>query len=105
MTISSQKTQASLPNELLFQRMLENATTRSSHVIISDKSVGVDADSVQIFSDLLHMRNAIRQHDDAADSYVSVLMPINYEFVITMLAVLASGQAFAPVRGFPSFCI
>ncbi|PLB48174.1 acetyl-CoA synthetase-like protein [Aspergillus steynii IBT 23096] len=98
MTISTKTSQATLPDEPLFRRMLENATERPSHLLISDKSVGVEADSATIFSDLLHMLNTIRQHENTAHSFISVLMPVNYEFIITVLAVLASGQAFAPIR-------
>ncbi|KAH8432318.1 uncharacterized protein LDX57_009957 [Aspergillus melleus] len=91
MTISNKPDVTTIPDEPLFRRMVDNATERPSHVVISDKSIGVEADSMRIFADLLHMRNAIRQHEASADAYISVLMPINYEFVIAILAVLASG--------------
>ncbi|KAK1144708.1 putative NRPS-like protein biosynthetic cluster [Aspergillus melleus] len=98
MTIPTKPDGTTIPDGPLFRRMVDNATERPSHVAISDKSLGIEADNMRIFADLLHMRNAIRQHEASADAYISVLMPINYEFVITILAVLASGQAFAPIR-------
>lgn len=98
MVISATPDPTTLPDEPLFRRMMANAIKRPSHVLISDRTVGAEADSVKVFADLLHMRNVIRQRDATPDSYISVLMPVNYEFIITALAVLASGQAFAPIR-------
>ncbi|KAL4915248.1 hypothetical protein BDW62DRAFT_203848 [Aspergillus aurantiobrunneus] len=101
MTISSERPTA-LPDETLFQRMLEHANARPNDIAISDNSLGVQADYVKVFADVLHMRDLIQNHSHAQDaekpSFISILIPINYQFIISALAVLAAGGAFAPIR-------
>lgn len=105
MSMSTETPSGALPNDPLFQRILEHATERPNDVAISDQSLGIQADYVKIFMDFLHMRDTLRRQMESCGTkispdkpYISLLMPANYEFVIAVLAILASGGAFAPIR-------
>ncbi|KAL3475923.1 acetyl-CoA synthetase-like protein [Aspergillus californicus] len=102
MTGTPASRKATLPNEPLFQRMLEHATARPEDIVIADKGLGVEANYLKIFTDVLHMRDILQAQAPApanhVDSFISILIPINYEFIVSVLACLAAGRAFAPLR-------
>lgn len=97
-----------LPNEPLFTNLLRLAS-EVNHVIVHDPENGVDANYIQLLTDVLQMHNMLRQSlpktaFDSAHSllqesnpYVLILSPGNYGFVVAALSVLSISGAFAPL--------
>jgi malonyl-CoA/methylmalonyl-CoA synthetase len=104
-------TNEGLPNEPFFEQLLA-LPRKVNHVVVHDPNTGVDADPVQLLTDLACMRSFLRASlprsmFDETDiflqedkPYVFVLSNGNYEFIIAALSILSIGGAVVPLREF-----
>ena len=101
---------AKVPNEPVFQRLVEQSKSIQS-VIIHDPSCGVSAKYPQLFHDLLLLRQRLygslpasifdEKGRIAADTpYIFILSRGNYEFIVASFSVLAVGGALVPLGKF-----
>ena len=95
------------PNDIFFRTILENAQ-KVHQTIFRDKTLGIDANYVQLLTDVVHARRTLEEQLQTAilsdsrvisDSrpYIFVAAPIDYEFIVATLAILAIGAAFVPL--------
>jgi malonyl-CoA/methylmalonyl-CoA synthetase len=97
------------PNELPFTHLLKTASQKQEHIVIKDTTLGVDANYAQLLTDILHMRDVLREQLPASmldghglivetTPYIFIVAPVNYEFIVTFLAILSLGGAFVAMR-------
>lgn len=96
--------QTTLPDDPIFSRLVQLATSRDGQVIVDDRSRGTQfgydhilhgtVDLVQQLQSLLN-RDIL---DNRGGFYIAVLAPNSYEFIIAVLAVLALGGVVVPMR-------
>ncbi|KAL4758351.1 class I adenylate-forming enzyme family protein [Aspergillus foveolatus] len=104
----TQITNEGLPDEPFFEQLLA-LPRKVNHVVVHDPNAGVDADPVQLLTDLARMRSFLRASlprcmFDETDiflqedkPYVFVLSNGNYEFIIAALSILSIGGAVVPL--------
>jgi malonyl-CoA/methylmalonyl-CoA synthetase len=94
-----------LPNLPLFSRLLRFAHCDKS-IAIRDKAAGFIASYVQLLTDVLHLRNALRdsldkltlaQLEDGAEVFINILGPGGYEHTVAFFAVIAVGAVVVPL--------
>ncbi|KAF4449895.1 hypothetical protein F53441_6900 [Fusarium austroafricanum] len=91
-----------LPEDVLFTRLLKLATEYQDQVIVDDHSHGTQFGYRHILdgtSKLLQKLQTIHGStpDQPRDLYIGVLAPNGYEFIISVLAVLAFGGVVVPM--------
>lgn len=93
-----------LPSNPLFTRLLRHAHRK--HVAIQDLKLGVRKTYGDMLSDVLSLREVLRQRirsevvaqlDQGEEVYIGVLAAGGYEWAVAMLAVLALGAAVVPM--------
>jgi malonyl-CoA/methylmalonyl-CoA synthetase len=93
------------PNFFLFSRFLRWSYKR--HLIaVKDLTYGYTADYAQLLTDVLHLRNVLRQTlpatvvrkvDADEEVFVTLLGPGGYEFVVGFFALMALGAVVVPI--------
>lgn len=99
-----------LPNEPVFQKLVENSKLIQD-VIIHDPSCRVDATYPQLLHDVLALRQRLYGCLPASmfdkkgiikedTPYILILSRGNYEFIVASFSVLAMGGALVPLGKF-----
>ncbi|KAJ9616417.1 hypothetical protein H2200_000135 [Cladophialophora chaetospira] len=93
------------PNFFLFSRFLRWSYKR--HIMaVRDITYGYTADYAQLLTDVLHLRNvlretlpphAVRRIDRGEEVFVNLLGPGGYEFVVGFFALMALGAVIVPI--------
>lgn len=95
-----------LPSSPIFSRLVRFAHNRPPRIAVRDVNAGIEADYLQLLTDVLAFRNrlesilgqGVRSRLDAGDEvYVAVLAGGGYEYTVAMLAVVALGAAPVPL--------
>ncbi|OAP55195.1 hypothetical protein AYL99_10895 [Fonsecaea erecta] len=93
------------PNFFLFGRLLRWAY-RPHLVAVKDITFGYTADYTQLLTDVLHLRNVLRQTlpgdvvqkiDRDEEVFINLLGPGGYEFVVGFFALMALGAVIVPI--------
>lgn len=93
------------PNFFLFSRLVRLAH-KEYLVAIKDLTYGITADYAQLLTDVLHIRNVLREElhpseitkiDHGDEVYISLVGPAGYEFVVGFFALMALGAAIVPI--------
>ncbi|KIW94368.1 uncharacterized protein Z519_04344 [Cladophialophora bantiana CBS 173.52] len=93
------------PNFFLFGRLLRWSYRRKL-VAIKDLTYGYTADYAQLLTDILHLRNVLRQTlpptiirkiDRDEEVFINLLGPGGYEFVVGFFALMALGAVIVPI--------
>jgi malonyl-CoA/methylmalonyl-CoA synthetase len=92
-----------LPNDILFFRLLKLAIEKEDQVIVDDCSHGAQFGYRHILhgtSKLLQKLQRLDEHplDHGENVYIGVLAPNGFEFIVAVLAVLAFGGVVVPMR-------
>ena len=94
-----------LPNIYFFTRLVRLAS-KSNLIAIKDLTFGFTASYAQLLTDVLHLRNVLRETLDTAvlerldredEVLVNLLGPGGYEFVVGFLALVALGAVVVPI--------
>ena len=94
------------PNSPLFSRLLRFAHQNPPRLVVRDDRLGVDKTHIQLLTDVLALRTAVRaivsptvlkDLDKGAENYIGVLAAGGYEYAVAVLAVLALGAAVVPM--------
>ncbi|MCJ1363331.1 hypothetical protein MMC16_002438 [Acarospora aff. strigata] len=100
MTVSQQPT---LPDDVLFLRLLKIARQRDSNIIVDDFSRGTQFSYRQILHGTVKLKQKLQGLLERSvlqrpgGFYVALLAPNGYEFIIGVLAVLAIGGVVVPM--------
>ncbi|CAG8903462.1 unnamed protein product [Penicillium egyptiacum] len=92
-----------LPNDVLFSRLLRIANQRDSKVIVDDYSTGTQFGYRQILHGTVKLQQTLHgllygsKHRRPGKFYVALLAPNGYEFIIGVLAILAIGGVVVPM--------
>lgn len=95
---------ATLPDDVLFSRLLKLARERSSKIIVNDCSRGTQSDYGQILDGTVNLKQKLEAlinestRNTPGSFYVALLAPNGYEFIIGVLAILAIGGVVVPMR-------
>jgi malonyl-CoA/methylmalonyl-CoA synthetase len=90
----------------LFSRLLRLAHRDSQHIAIRDLNLQCEKTLLEILSDVLSLRETIRQTIDPSsieaiengeETYIAILASGGYEFTVAILAILALGAAAVPI--------
>ncbi|OAL34549.1 hypothetical protein AYO20_06179 [Fonsecaea nubica] len=93
------------PNFFLFSRLLRWCY-RPNLVAVKDTTFGYTADYTQLLTDVLHLRNVLRQTlprhvvqklDRDEEVFINLLGPGGYEFVVGFFALMALGAVIVPI--------
>lgn len=93
-----------LPNFFLFSRLVRLA--HKPLTACRDITFGFNATYIQLLSDVLHLRNSLRellppkvveQINNSEEAYILLLGPCGYEFTVGFLALIALGAAAVPI--------
>jgi malonyl-CoA/methylmalonyl-CoA synthetase len=101
MTVLQQHT---LPDDVLFARLLKIARQRDSQIVVDDFSRGTKFSYRQILDGTVKLKQKLQGLLDSSvfqnpgGFYVALLAPNGYEFIIGVLAVLAIGGVVVPMR-------
>jgi malonyl-CoA/methylmalonyl-CoA synthetase len=94
-----------LPNSPLLSRILRFAH-RSERIAIKGPTAGFAASHIQLLTDVLHLRNVLRDSLDhstleqlgkGAEIFINVLGTGGYEFMVAFFAVVAVGAVVVPL--------
>ena len=94
-----------LPNFYLFTRLVRLAS-KGTLLAIKDLTFGYTATYTQLLSDVVRLRNHLRdvldrsirrRLDDEEEVYFNLLGPGGYEFVVGFLAIVALGGITVPI--------
>jgi malonyl-CoA/methylmalonyl-CoA synthetase len=96
-----------LPNDILFSRLLKLATEKENQVIVDDHSHGTQFGYRHILHGTSKLLQKLQSLDErplnhGGNVYIGVLAPNGYEFIVAVLAVLAFGGVVVPMRRSPS---
>ncbi|KAK6431217.1 hypothetical protein LTR95_012623 [Oleoguttula sp. CCFEE 5521] len=95
-----------LPCHSLFQRLLRFAHARPPRLAIRDAHTGAETTHTQLLSDVLALRERLRETlsadvlaalDRRQEVYIAILAPGGHEYAVAMLAVLSLGAAAVPM--------
>ncbi|KAF2102119.1 putative AMP-binding enzyme [Rhizodiscina lignyota] len=95
-----------LPCSPLFNRLLRHAGRRPNACAIRDDRAGYEKTYLQLLSDVLSIREELRQTlgpeivralDNDEEVYIAVLAAGSYEFTVAMLGAMALGAAVVPL--------
>nr|OQO16949.1 hypothetical protein B0A51_15879 [Rachicladosporium sp. CCFEE 5018] len=95
-----------LPCHSLFQRLLRFAHARPPRLAIRDAHTGAKTTHIQLLSDVLALRERLRETlsadvlaalDRREEVYIAILAPGGHEYAVAMLAVLSLGAAAVPM--------
>ncbi|RYO82542.1 hypothetical protein DL766_000305 [Monosporascus sp. MC13-8B] len=92
-----------LPDDVLFSRLLKIATQRDSKIIVNDCSLGTQFSYRQILDGTVKLKEKLQALldrstlDSPGGFYIALLAPNGYEFIIGVLAVLAIGGVVVPI--------
>ena len=101
MTVSQEPT---LPDDVLFSRLLKIARQRDSNIVVDDISRGTRFSYRQILHGTVKLKQKLQGLLDRyallspGRFYVALLAPNGYEFIVGVLAVLAIGGVVVPMR-------
>lgn len=92
-----------LPEDVLFSRLLKLANEYQDQVIVDDHSHDTQFGYRHVLDGTSKLLQRLRSlhgstPDQDEDLYVGVLAPNGYEFIISVLAVLAFGGVVVPMR-------
>jgi malonyl-CoA/methylmalonyl-CoA synthetase len=93
-----------LPDDVLFSRLLKIARQRDANIIVNDTSRGTQFSYRQILDGTVKLKQRLQAHldrpklDKPGSFYVALLAPNGYEFIIGVLAILAIGGVVVPMR-------
>ncbi|KAM0405808.1 hypothetical protein ACHAQC_000897 [Fusarium culmorum] len=95
-----------LPEDVLFSRLLKLANEYQDQVIVDDHSHDTQFGYRHVLDGTSKLLQRLRSlhgstPDQDEDLYVGVLAPNGYEFIISVLAVLAFGAVVVPMRALP----
>ena len=96
--------QPTLPDDILFSRLLKIARQRDSTIVIDDLSRGTHLSYRQILHGTVKLQHKLQRLLDGSKLqspggfYLALLAPNGYEFIIGILAVLAIGGVVVPMR-------
>ena len=94
-----------LPNSPLFSRILRFAH-RSERIAIKDPLAGFTASYIQLLTDVLHLRNILRNSLDCSileqlekgeEVFIIILGEGGYEFTVAFFAILAVNAVIVPL--------
>ncbi|GFG18587.1 malonate--CoA ligase [Aspergillus udagawae] len=97
-----------LPDDVLFSRLLKIARQRDANIIVNDTSRGTQFSYRQILDGTVKLKQRLQAHldtpklDKPGSFYVALLAPNGYEFIIGVLAILAIGGVVVPMRALPA---
>lgn len=95
-----------LPAHPFFNRLVRFAHAVPPRICVRDDNTGVEANHIQLLTDVLSYRNRIwdllspdvrKRLDDREEVYIAVLAAGGYEYTVAMLAALALGAAVVPM--------
>lgn len=93
------------PNYFLFSRLLR-LSYKHDLLAVKDDTYGYTANYAQLLTDILHLRNVLRQIlpgsvirklDRDEEVFVNILGPGGYEFVVGFFALMALGAVIVPI--------
>lgn len=93
------------PNYFLFSRLLR-LSYKHNLLAVKDTTYGYTANYAQLLTDILHLRNVLRQTlprsvirkiDRDEEVFVNILGPGGYEFVVGFFALMALGAVIVPI--------
>ena len=96
--------QPTLPDDILFSRLLKIARQRDSIIVVDDLSRGTHFSYRQILHGTVKLQQKLQRllnrfmTQSPGGFYVALLAPNGYEFIIGVLAVLAIGGVVVPMR-------
>jgi malonyl-CoA/methylmalonyl-CoA synthetase len=94
-----------LPNTPLFSRILRFAH-QSERIAIKDPLIGFAASYIQLLTDVLHLRNLLRnslgsvileQLGKGEEVFITILGEGGYEFTVAFFAIVAVGAVVVPL--------
>ncbi|KAF7183277.1 hypothetical protein CNMCM7691_003190 [Aspergillus felis] len=97
-----------LPDDVLFSRLLKIARQRDANIIVNDCSRGTQFSYRQILDGTVKLHQRLQALlyrptlDRPGSFYVALLAPNGYEFIIGVLAILAIGGVVVPMRALPA---
>ena len=104
MTVSQQPT---LPDDVLFSRLLKIAKQQDSNIVVDDFSRGTHFSYCQILHGTVKLQQKLQGLLDRSvlqtpgGFHVALLAPNGYEFIIGVLGILAIGGVVVPMRKVP----
>lgn len=93
-----------LPKDPIFSRLVEQLKECDQRVILDDRNRGLEVSYHQLLHGTVRLREKLREVLDCNDLarpgtfFIAVLAPNSYEFIISLLAVLAIGGVVVPIR-------
>jgi len=100
-----------LPNSPFFNRLIRFAHEDPLPLAIRDLNTNVEKTYLQLLTDVLAVRNKLRQSltseaiediSQGVDTFIGVFAAGGYEYTVAMLAVLALGAAVVPMSTYGS---
>ena len=95
-----------LPCCPIFNRLLRFAHERPPKLVVRDDTAKTEANYLQLLTDVLAVRNRLHgilgetvlgRLNRGEEVYIAILAAGGYEYVVAMLAVLATGAAAVPM--------
>ncbi|KAL4960017.1 uncharacterized protein BDV14DRAFT_211954 [Aspergillus stella-maris] len=95
-----------LPNLPFFEKLLRFANRRPPLIAIRDVNAGVKKSYLQLLSDALALRKALRASlspkiqqdlDEDSEVYIALIAPGGYEYAVAFTTILAIGAAVVPI--------
>lgn len=97
------------PNDPFFAQLLSTSRENYDRTVINDSYREVRVSYAQLFHDVSALRKILCANlpsnieDGLVQNeglYICVLAPTSYEFIVSLLAILAIGAVVVPLRGF-----
>jgi acyl-CoA synthetase (AMP-forming)/AMP-acid ligase II len=99
-----------LPNLPFFEKLLRYAHRSPPRIAIRDVNAGVEKTYLQLLSDAIALRKALRRAlsadvlqdiDNDQDVFIALIAPGGYEYAVAFTAIIAVGAAVVPISILP----
>jgi acyl-CoA synthetase (AMP-forming)/AMP-acid ligase II len=104
--IMSHSLRPSLPDDVLYSKLLEVAAQQGDRIIVDDRSRNAQFGYLDILNGIATLKQQLLDLIDPSilakpgEFFVALLAPNGYEFIVGVLATLAVGGVVVPVREF-----
>jgi malonyl-CoA/methylmalonyl-CoA synthetase len=102
--IMSHSQRLSLPDDVLYSKLLKVASQQGDRIIVDDRSRNTQFGYLEILNGIATLKQQLQDLIDPSilakpgDFFIALLAPNGYEFIVGVLATLVVGGVVVPVR-------